>query len=61
MKKIPLTKVAAGAAFLCLLACGDDSSSGSDKGEKEEGSVETVDALDETERGAGGYGHTGIQ
>ena len=46
MKKIPLTKVAAGAAFLCLLACGDDSSSsGSDKGEKEEGSVETVEDL----------------
>ena len=27
----------------------------------EQASFETVDTLDETERGAGGYGHTGIQ
>ena len=27
----------------------------------EQASLETVDTLDETERGAGGYGHTGIQ
>ena len=27
----------------------------------EQASFETVDPLDETERGAGGYGHTGIQ
>ena len=27
----------------------------------EQGSFEPVDILDETERGAGGYGHTGVK
>ena len=46
MSRIPFKMFAVLVAVTAILsACGDDSSSGSDKGEKEEGSVETVEDL----------------